>query len=264
MSTYGSGLSKAINTHVRKLRANGRVASDEKTSWLVFDLSADRSLAAINATASRQCASMVKPLVALAFLHQADRGKLVYGPVSRTRCEAMIQKSSNTSTDWVMSKAGGPSGVQRILSKHYGTLLPHTHIVEYIGASGRTYRNRASASDYGRFLRALWRDQLPHSTELKRLMNLPSRNRIYTGAPAIPSGTKVYNKTGSTSRLCGDMGILVARRTSAKAFPYIIVGIIEKTSRASNYGSWIGARSKVIRGVSNLVYTELKKSHQLT
>ena len=63
--------------------------------------------------------------------------------------------------------------------------------------------------------------------------------------------------------LCGDMGILVAREQRGGRFPYIMVGIIEKAERASNYSSWIYARSKVIRGVSNLTYRTLKEPFQL-
>ena len=146
---------------------------------------------------------MIKPLVALAYFHQVDAGALVYDDTARGKFEAMIQKSSNTTTDWAIKQVGGPNAVHTLLHEHYGTLLPQVKVVEYIGSAGRTYKNLASAGDLGRFLRSMWRDELPHSAELRRLMNLPGRDRLYTGAPAIPVGTAVYNKTGSTSRLCG-------------------------------------------------------------
>ena len=128
---------------------------------------------------------------------------------------------------------------------------------------GRTYRNRASATDYGRFLRAAWFDKLPRSAEMLRYMNLPGRDRLYDGAPSIPVGTLVYNKTGSTSMLCGDMGILAAKKRAGGRLPYVVVGIIEKQSRTSHYTSWIGSRSSVIRKVSDMSYQHVKGVHGL-
>lgn len=252
-----------INSHIQTHRRGGRVTRDEVTSWLVYDLKNDRLLASIHEDKSRQCASMVKPFVALAFFHEASRGRFIYGPKSNSKFTAMIQHSSNSATNWVFDQLGGASATDRLLKKHYGNIFKNTSIVENISAGGRTYRNRASAGDYCRFLRALWHDELPYSAELKRLMNLPGRDRLYYGAPHIPVGTEIYNKTGSTSRLCGDMGILVARDSRGRSFPYVMVGIIEKSSRASSYSSWIYARGKIIRSVSDLVYLSLKDNFAL-
>jgi beta-lactamase class A len=263
MSAPDTALAASIEAHVKAERAAGRVAGDEQTSWLVFDLTTDTPLASINLELPRQCASMIKPLVALAFFHAVDEGRLTYDDAAVAKFEAMIQKSSNSATDWAIKQVGGPSAVHALLHEHYGTLLPQVSVVEYIGSAGRTYKNLASAGDLGRFLRSMWRDELPHSAELKRLMNLPGRDRLYNGAPAIPVGTGVYNKTGSTSRLCGDMGILDAQTTDGGRWPYIVVGVVDKEVRTSNYGAWIRNRGKVIRAVSDLVYAELKVDNKL-
>ena len=94
-------------------------------------------------------------------------------------------------------------------------------------------------------------------------MNLPGNDRRYTDAKGVPSGTRVYNKTGSTAMCCGDMGILVARGKNGRPYPYIVVGIIESGSRNTAYGTWISRRADVIREVSNLAYLEMKKHHPL-
>ena len=129
-------------------------------------------------------------------------------------------------------------------------------------AGGKTYKNKALPSDYIRFLQALWDDQLPYTKEIRRLMSLPGRDRLYDGTP-IPQGTLVYNKTGSTAYLCGDMGILVPRDKKGKRYPYAIVGIIERSSRPQSYGNWMLTRGNVIRQVSTLVYQEMKKQYKL-
>lgn len=256
-------LRDAINAYVQDLRKRKLIDPDETTSWYVQTLHDDRTWAAINAERSLQCASMVKPYVALAFLHRVEEGRILYGDESRAKLEAMIQYSSNTATNWAIMLLGGPASVQRILTENYGHLLRETSITETIPQSGRTYKNRSSARDYVRFSRALWRGELPRNAELERLMSLPGRDRLYTGAPDIPKCTQVMNKTGTTSQLCGDFGILVAQSRAGKKVPYAIVGIIEKSCAASSYGAWVASRTQVIRGVSNLAYMTLKEHYGL-
>lgn len=257
-----SKFEQSIENYIGKLRRKGRISKDESTGWMVYDLASDKSIVDINADQGFQAASMIKPFVALAFFHQAKQKKLSYGPRSRRNMEAMIQRSSNSSTNWVIRQAGGPANCEKILKEKYGHIFKRTEIKEYIPAGGRTYLNSASPSDYVRFLRALWNKELPYGKEIRRLMALPGRDRLYHGTP-IPRGTLVYNKTGSTAHLVGDMGILVPRTKSGGRYPYVIVGIIERRSRAANYGHWMDSRSRVIREISTLVYKELKREHKL-
>jgi beta-lactamase class A len=257
-----SKLEHSIENYIRDLRKKGRIAGDESTGWMVYDLEKNESILDINADKQFQAASMIKPFVALAFFHQVNIGKLKYGPQSRRQLEAMIQRSSNSATNWVMRQVGGPAQCNAILKHNYSQIFQKTKIKEYIPAGGRTYLNSASPSDYVRFLQALWNKKLPEDKEIKRLMALPGRDRIYNGTP-IPKGTLVYNKTGSTGHLCGDMGILVPKTRQGGRFPYIIVGIIERRSKASDYGQWMHSRSRIIREVSALVYEEMKKANRL-
>jgi beta-lactamase class A len=251
-----------IESFIKSMRNKGKISKDESTSWVVYDLERDKILVDINANRDFQAASMIKPFVALAFFHKVKRGELKYGPKSRRKMEAMIQRSSNSATNWVMRRVGGPAKCDRLLRREYGHIFKKTHVREYIPANGRTYKNSALPSDYVRFLRSLWKKQLPYSKELRRLMALPGRDRLYSGTP-IPQGTLVYNKTGSTAHLCGDMGILVPRARNGRRYPYVIVGIIERRSRPSDYGNWMMSRGQVIRQVSTLVYKEMKKNHKL-
>lgn len=262
MSSPNSELSDILNRYIKGLRDKGAIARDESTAWLVYDLTTGRKLVDINEDISFQAASMIKPFVALAFFHQVKEGKLIYGPKSRRNMERMIQRSSNSSTNWVMRSVGGPVAVQNILKKYYGNLFKNTKIVEYIPANGQTYRNMAAPGDYNLFLNALWREKIPHAKELRRLMALPGHDRLYHGT-VVPQGTLVYNKTGSTAHLCGDMGILAPQGVDGHRYPYTIIGIIEKKSRASNYGRWMMARGNVIRQVSNLVYNDMRQRYSL-
>lgn len=262
-TTIDSELEAQIERYIKGLRSRGNIRSSERTAWLVYDLSSESKLASINEDASLQAASMVKPYLALAFFHEVEAGRFIYGPESRKQMELMIQKSNNESTNWVMRQTGGPVATEELLRRHYPDLVRQLSLVEYIPKDGRTYRNRGSAADYGRFLNALWKRQLPHSEEILRIMGLPGTDRLYTKAREVPEGTRVFNKTGSTAMCCGDMGILVARGKDGRDYPYILIGIIESGSRGHAYGPWISHRSNVIREVSNLVFLAMKRRHPL-
>jgi beta-lactamase class A len=92
-------------------------------------------------------------------------------------------------------------------------------------------------------------------------MALPGSDRLYTGVPDVPRGTRVYNKTGSTAQVCGDMGILSVKGADGKRYPYILIGIIEKQRSARNYTTWIRSRSEIIRNVSAIVYKGVIAQH---
>ena len=253
---------RTIVEYIDTLRSKGVINNDESTGWMVYDLENDRNVLSINADVEFQAASMIKPFVALAFFHKVKEGKVQYDAASKRQMEAMIQRSSNSATNYIMRKAGGPEECELILKKYYSHIFKKTDIQEYIPADGRTYLNGAPPADYIRFLRSLWKQELPYGKEMRRVMALPGRDRLYYGT-TIPRGTLVYNKTGTTAHLCGDMGILVPKTRKGDDYPYAIVGIIERRSKASDYGQWMASRGRVIREVSTLVYEGLKKDHQL-
>jgi beta-lactamase class A len=209
---------------------------------------------------------MIKPFIALAFfckLHD-NRNGIRYTAKHRRALEAMIRNSNNAATNRIMKLVSpSPKGVERILKLHAPGIFQNTAIVERIPRNGRSYRNKASARDYSRFLYALWHDQFPYSHELKELMHLSNKDRIYYGAERVARATEVYDKTGTTARLCGNMGILVAQGKDGRRYPYTFVGIIEKGHRARRFGAWSATRGNVIREVSNIVYSDLKRIHNL-
>jgi beta-lactamase class A len=267
-----SALQKQVVNLVRRMRSQGLIRPEEKTSWSVYDFTTRQKLIAINEDIPRQAASMIKPFVAQAYFYKLDRsrGKMHYTSEVRRTMERMIRRSSNTATNRIMSivsrneRNGGARDVERVLKQNAPGIFRQTRIVEKIPANGRTYRNLASAHDYSRFLYALWHDRMPYADELREIMSLPNRDRIYHGVRSIPRGVKVYDKTGSTARLCGNMGIIEAPGRGGRRYPYTFVAIIERPSRAKNYGAWITRRSNAIRAVSNLVYLDMKQRHRLT
>ncbi|MDD5305246.1 MAG: serine hydrolase [Elusimicrobia bacterium] len=249
-----ASLEDEIDAFIKRMRHRGLLQRDERTAWSVYDISRDVELAGINQDTPLQTASLIKPFIALAYFDSVADQERSYTPEARRRMEAMIRDSDNGAANWFLRELGGPAAVQRRLKKSHGAVLNGLSLVEYIPRNGRTYRNKAAVHDYTRFLHELWADALPASAEIKRVMQLPKRNRLMSGAKGVPGDTLLYDKTGSTSRLCGDMGILVARGKDGRNYPYILVGVIEKSGAARHYMNWIHRRGDLIRQVSNMAY----------
>ena len=266
-----NNLEKSIDGYIKQLRSKGIIRSDERTAWSIYDFSSGKKLVSINENVSYQGASMIKPFIALAFFYKVlENGSgIKYTKKIRRKMEAMIRRSSNSSTNYIMRLISKkpldqrPREIEKILKKNASGIFRDIKIVEYIPKGGKTYRNKASASDYSRFLYAIWNDQLPYSHEIKRLMGLQNRDRIFVGVNNIPKGTKVYDKTGSTAKLCGNMGVIEAVGKDGKTYPYTFIGIIEKRNGAKSYSRWVTARSDLIRTISGMVYTEMKTMHPL-
>ena len=256
------GLNQKMESFFQEQKKKGRIRRQERTAWVAYDLTSDVYLVSVNAQRPFQAASMIKPFVALAFFHQVDAGKLRYTAEHRRMMEAMIQHSSNAATNWFMRQVGGPGPCEAILKHSYGRIFRQVRIREYIPADGRTYVNSAPPAEYVHFLRALWKEQLPYARELLRVMSLPGPDRIFNGTE-LPSGTLVYNKTGTTARLCGDMGILAPLNRNGQRVPYAIIGIVEGPARAEDYKQWMASSGGAIRDFSSLVYEAMKQKHNL-
>jgi beta-lactamase class A len=256
-------LQAAVEDYISRLRREGKIKTDERTAWSVYDFTADEKLVSINEDEQFHAASMVKLFIAAAFFCKVEKGELIYGNKSRRHMELAIQHSNNAATNWMIRKIGGPKTVERILKRNYPGIFQDTRIVEYIPRGGRTYRNMASPHDYSRFLYAVWKEDISGAREIKRLMALPGPNRILTGVESIPVNTRVYNKTGSTAHVCGDVGILIAKGPDGKRYPYTIIGIIGKEQRARDYTTWIRSRGAVIRNVSGIIYDGIANSYDI-
>lgn len=255
-----SDLQIRVNELVQRQRRQGLISRNERTAWSVYDFNTKTKLVSINENSTMQAASMVKVFVALAYfyLNKQAPSKYPYHTKERRLMELMLVKSSNYATNQLMKMCRGPANVARLCKVATGNRYPQLRIVEYIPAGGRTYRNRASASDYSRFLYDLWYNKLPHSAEIKRIMSIRNRDRIQMNR--MPSQIKVYDKTGSTGMLCGDMGI-IQLGNSRQAYTFI--GIIQKSRKTRRYRTWIRARSKAMRQVSGLVYDYMDSRYRI-
>lgn len=259
-------LQAMVNEYIQTQRRIGRVGKDERTAWQISDLTTGKTLVAINADYALQAASMVKILVIQAYLFSHYKKDRYLYPLSERvmhQMREMVVHSNNEYTNHIMKRLGGPQGVQWILRKHAPHVFRQIKIVEYIPAGGRTYLNRASASDYDRFLRALWRNQLVGANQLLAMMGIRNHDRISVRT-LVPKSATIYDKTGSTAMLCGNTGIIACRDRRGEMRAYNFTGIIERSNRTKQYVSWINDRSQLMREVSNIVYRYFASLYHLS
>ena len=86
---------------------------------------------------------------------------------------------------------------------------------------------------------------------------MPNRDRLIDRT-YIPRTTRIYDKTGTTAKCSGDMGILSAVKKNGRRHNYIVVGVLDRKTRKRNFGN---ARGNIIRRVSEIVYSHLKKQY---
>ena len=255
-------LQDQISNYTDSLYRTGKLARDEHCSWVAEDLRTGNRILDINGDRPRQAASLIKVYLALAFFHEVARGQFTYGPKSISHMREMLFASSNSAANWFFEQLGGPARVQELLNNNYKDLLKNTTIVENIPAGGKTYLNKSSANDYSRFLRALWADQLPYSSEMRRFMALRRNSRLTHEALSVPDDTYIIGKVGRTARCLGEIGVLVPKDSQGADLPYSIVTIIEKEKRVREmeFDVWTFQRGRIIGEISSIVYEQMKNN----
>ena len=260
-----SPLEAGIDRYIKSNRFRRRLASTDRTSFVVYDISKGKKVVSINEDQPMMAASLIKNFVMLVYFHEVRQGRLHHTNQNRRQLKNMIQRSYNTSTNYFIRLLGGPDRVNQLLKWNY-PYFEHTRIVEYIPNGGRTYRNMTSAHDMNRFYNQLWLGRLPHSPKMKHYLRLPKGDRLYDKT-CIPRGVHVYNKTGTVYGMVGDSGILVITDPKGKQRAYILTGIIEDRTkinlrnRFQSFGSWVSRRTEILRSVSEGVYEYIYERH---
>ena len=263
--TLDSNLEAHIDQYIKELRFKGILAGTDRTSFVVYDVTKQKKVASINEDQTMMAASLIKNFIMLAYFHEVKHKRLEHTNENRRHLRQMIQKSANTSTNYFIRLLGGPRGVDQILKWNY-PYFKRTRIVEYIPASGRTYRNMTSAHELNKFYNQLWLGNLPYSNKMKYYLGLPNGDRMHDKT-CIPSNVRVYHKTGTVYGLVGDSGILAIIDSQGKQRTYIFTGMIEDRTKTSNrnrseaFWSWVQRRSDTLRRVSEAVYEYIYEVH---
>ena len=272
-------LEELIINQIRHLRQNKLIGKDEKVIVYVYDYTANKERVSLHADEPVQAASMIKPFVALAYFDSVERGKIAQDEKSLYLIECSIRFSDNVATNMIMEEIGGPGAVQRILEEHYSHIFHKTFVEDYIPITDRNrelaerrgivipknlpvgksyYKNLSSAKDYHKFFNALKQNELPGSKVLKEYMSETRFNRIISRIFGLPKKLILYNKTGTTNRVCGDIGLLEGEDDKGKKYFYDIISIFEKKKRANGY-----ERGNCIRQLNGTVHKFMKRQYNL-
>ena len=264
-STIDSPLEADFERYVKSRRSRRVLATTDRTSFVVYDISKNKKLVSINEDRQMMAASLIKNFVMLAYFHEVKYKRQKHTAVNKGNLRAMIRWSSNTSTNYFIRLLGGPARVNRILKSNY-PYFKQTRIVETIPYGGRTYKNMTSARDLSTFFLKLWQGKLPYSEKMKWYFNLKNGDYIYKQT-YIPASVQVYNKTGTVYGLVGDGGVLVFQDPKGRARPYIFIGMIEDRSKTNtrnrwqSFYTWKNRRSYILRRLSEQAYKYIYENH---
>ena len=263
--TIDSPLEASFELYIKNRRSRRVLSTTDRTSFVVYDISKNKKLVSINEDRQMMAASLIKNFVMLAYFHEVRHGRQTHTNANRGHLTAMIQRSSNPSTNYFIRLLGGPARVTRILKANY-PYFKETRIVEYIPTGGRTYRNMTSARDLSTFFLRLCQCRLPHSEKMRWYFKLKNGDYIFKKT-YIPASVTVYNKTGTVYGLVGDGGILVFKDPEGKLRPYVFIGLMEdrtKTNRKNrwqSFATWRNQRTYIMRRLSERAYKYIYENH---
>ncbi|MCG9130826.1 serine hydrolase [Candidatus Poribacteria bacterium] len=264
-STIDSPLEADFERYIKSRRSRRVLATTDRTSFVVYDISKDKKLVSINEDRQMMAASLIKNFVMLAYFHEVKYGRQRHTDVNKGKLRAMIQWSSNAETNYFIRLLGGPAKVNRILKSNY-PYFKQTRIVERIPYGGRTYKNMTSARDLSTFFLKLWQGKLPHSDKMKWYFKLKNGDYIFKQT-YIPASVAVYNKTGTVYGLVGDGGVLVFPDPKGRSRPYIFIGMIEDRTKTNtrnrwqSFFTWKNRRSYILRRLSEQAYKYILENH---
>jgi beta-lactamase class A len=253
-----SQLKKDLANYILNLKQKRILAKTDEIGLSVYDLSRDRQIMELRGDKGLMSASTIKIFVMLAFFDRFEQGEIKYTPKIKTQIRRMIQRSSNSATNYMINYVGGVQKIQEILTNHY-PIFKHTSLVEKIPSGGRTYLNTTSTDDLNAFFRELWNNTLPYSEEMKNYLGLPSHNRLLAGT-CLPQNIEIFNKTGTVYGMVGDAGMLVMTTADGQTKAYAIACLIQDRTkvrdenRRESYRHWARTRAGVIRRLSEGVY----------
>ena len=129
--TIDSHLEASFELYIKNRRNRRVLSTTDRTSFVVYDISKNKKVVSINEDRQMMAASLIKNFVMLAYFHEVERGRQAHTNINRGHLRAMIQRSSNPSTNYFIRLLGGPTRVTRILKVNY-SYFKETRIVEYI------------------------------------------------------------------------------------------------------------------------------------
>lgn len=278
---YQNTPEKVIQRTINELRITKKLPDKkiEKSAWSVYDLKHNKSIVDINEKMPMRAASMIKPLVALAFifskegipLTQEEKQKIQFiidynqNNLSKNiqmTGKSKYQKANHTTSEMmqaikVSTLHGGtaPQAVMDVLLKKLPpNIMNGISIVETIPDSGKTYKNTLTTWSVVEFYKYIYqnREQEPYKT-LLTLLKTPKSDTIADKA-SIPKDIRVASKSGYTNLFRGDGGIIFALDKDKSSHPYIFVGMFNRNDTTPYWAGEGSVRSRILWDISGKIY----------
>ncbi len=271
-------LESDITAYVNGLREKGlaRKRGIEDYSLFAKDLHDGSVVVDINTHVPRLAASTNKVYVLLAAEKLVEDGKLEYTVQLRRNLEAMIARSNNHSTDWVIDQVGGETALNQIVHD-YGFTDTTLEKIRPKETGGRTLGNKTSAQDLGTFFEGVYAGTFPRSDDMRRILSIHSAghpDRI-VDRTCIPDDPKfltknggyvedVEDKTGFIWGANNDAGIVFAHfynkaEDITTEVPYIVTFLVEdQAAKPDRFRgtdkAWGRAKSETLRTISENIF----------
>ena len=261
-----SKLQVQVEETIRNLTEKRYLHAEQRLGLMVFDLHSSEILAAYNHDLHFQSASMFKVFIALAafdILHK-DKGSLDPDSKEFGLIRTMLVESDNNAANTLMSRFGGPSSIDRYLKSNFPDIA-EVKIEELIPDNGASYKNVATIQSYGNLLRHLSHARFEFSSEFLDMISTNQRSRLRGTRTAyvVPDNVSLWHKTGSTSRCCGEAGIVSPSGQIKAEGSYIISAVIEQTKPAFHFQGWIDSVAPIIGSMSALAYEFQRSRYSL-
>ncbi len=203
-----------------------------------------------------ESASLIKVLILVEVLRQADSGEISLAEIIEVKSEdvvdysemvqtvtvhgtftveqlveGMITVSDNTATNMLIDLVG----MKRVNSLAQNLRLAHTHLgrkmMDFRARSGGAH-NLTSAADMVTLLAAIWRGGVLSAPARRLALGILERQRFNTNIPAaLPPGNRVAHKTGELEDMEHDAGIVMLPR-KALALAILTWGSAEARAHA--------------------------------
>ena len=232
-----SSTSEKLKTTLDDARSKALSASGG--DWAIYAESLSFDEQATSNNMKMQAASLIKLFIMGAVYEDYDNLKSKYASID-TDLYNMITVSDNTAANNLVNLLGsGDSAVGRDKVTKYCS--SHGYTASSMGRmlldSTATGDNYTSVSDCGKFLKSVYKGELPHSKDMLNLLEQQQRqNKIPAGIP----GVKVANKTGELSDVENDAAIILTDK------PYILVVMSQGLSNTALARTQVQSISKKI------------------
>lgn len=284
-----------FRAQISEFRQEKKIPEPITDHWALLDITQRKQMLSIGMEDQVPAASLIKLPIALGVYHIISES-LEYNDIIEREMRLMLYRSDNVSANWLLGEIGGPSKLQEIIDG-YSDIFEGTKIGGYIPLTRRDlrrvnrqrrkdlkidelqrgehpkdyYSSLTTMEDMQRLLLGIYENKLPGSLEILKFISIGKKDRFVSVLDPyyrriivrteIPPDTKTASKSGSSLRICADVGIIYP----ADFDPYIFCGAIVSPDRRetresfNHLGDWLDIGRKALRQGSEYAYLEMKK-----